>query len=692
MIDGPQPNLSTADASSNAALGPAETGAAEGAPPAAHTAAAAAAEGSDSGGAPPEGGAAAAGAAEAGAADEAGGPQEPAPAGEAAAEAAPAVDQQQPESLEEEGGQEVPLQEGAEPPRGGGETEEGQTQPETETRPQQASLEGEGTQPDAAEEQQEQSQEQQQQQQQMQMQQEQGQGQGGQPTPQQDEQQQADVGQKELQRPAAPEPSPFFVGGLRAIDVEVDCGPGVPCRLLRVEIDVSEARAPPFIGGFRARGSGATFHHAATQAPAAPPPPPPRPPRACRETQTVRRAAAAAQTLREAGTQMARPGLLLDESGDRVVGARTYITAREVVARREAAALTIQRFARGLAGRRRAARARRQKAEREAFLGEREGRRAEEAEATHRREVERRMHPLRRADFEVLAAELEAWRRAETARIKGAGLEPGKEQEALRLLLAREARLLQTMDRLRVNAAHEGRDAAAHRALGAMAGPRAWELRNGSKASRGGVGSGGFAGVLVHTPATLRAAALHALYRGLLLPDLPPDERLDLLLHVKWSVGPGGGARGASGGGGGGGGGGAGGAGRGEPGGGAVHAGGGGGEGGGCGRLGCEKLAREICQLADREADLLNRGRAPATMEGLRRRLAALFLDFCESPACNPAAAEAASPGCRPRGAGGGGGAAAAPGPAGEVFVYAEPERGEAAAAAPPPLGPGVRA
>jgi hypothetical protein len=38
------------------------------------------------------------------------------------------------------------------------------------------------------------------------------------------------------------------------------------------------------------------------------------------------------------------------------------------------------------------------------------------------------MHPLRRADFEVLAAELEAWRRAETARIKGAGLEPEEEQ------------------------------------------------------------------------------------------------------------------------------------------------------------------------------------------------------------------------------------------------------------------------
>jgi hypothetical protein len=96
----------------------------------------------------------------------------------------------------------------------------------------------------------------------------------------------------------------------------------------------------------------------------------------------VRRAAAAAQTLREAGTQVVRPGVVLDEGGDRVVRPRAYVTAREVAARREAAAVTIQRFARGLAGRRRAGEARRQKAEREAFLAGREGRRAAEAEAT----------------------------------------------------------------------------------------------------------------------------------------------------------------------------------------------------------------------------------------------------------------------------------------------------------------------
>jgi hypothetical protein len=40
--------------------------------------------------------------------------------------------------------------------------------------------------------------------------------------------------------------------------------------------------------------------------------------------------------------------------------------------------------------------------------------------------------------------------------------------------------------------------------------------------------------VLVHTPLTVRAAELQQLYRGLMLSALSLDERLDVLLHVKW--------------------------------------------------------------------------------------------------------------------------------------------------------------
>jgi len=45
-----------------------------------------------------------------------------------------------------------------------------------------------------------------------------------------------------------------------------------------------------------------------------------------------------------------------------------------------------------------------------------------------RREVERRTHPLSKADFALLASELEAWRQQQTGAIKSAGLDPMEEQ------------------------------------------------------------------------------------------------------------------------------------------------------------------------------------------------------------------------------------------------------------------------
>jgi hypothetical protein len=110
---------------------------------------------------------------------------------------------------------------------------------------------------------------------------------------------------------------------LQAIDVEVDCGPGLPCRLVHVVIDVSSISAKPYMGGYRHKGTGTTLHHAATQTAKAPPPATGKgslSQKLERTTQTTYWAASSAQTVREAGTQMARPGLLLDVSGDRWEG------------------------------------------------------------------------------------------------------------------------------------------------------------------------------------------------------------------------------------------------------------------------------------------------------------------------------------------------------------------------------------
>jgi hypothetical protein len=115
--------------------------------------------------------------------------------------------------------------------------------------------------------------------------------------------------------------------------------------------------------------------------------------------------------------------------------------------------------------------------------------------------------------------------------------------------------------------------------LRAMSDPKLWKRNDGRYTE-------------VHTPFTTRAKELMDLYNGLRLPFLSTDERLDVLLHTKWTVK----------------------------------------------EFDCN-LTREIVDLIDREADMLNRGRSESSLEGLRKRLSNLFLQFIETPEFNPEAA-----------------------------------------------------
>ena len=83
----------------------------------------------------------------------------------------------------------------------------------------------------------------------------------------------------------------------------------------------------------------------------------------------------------------------------------------------------------------------------------------------------------------------------------------------------------------------------------------------------------------VHTPCTTRAKELFDIYNGLKLRSLSLDERLSVLLNTKWTV-----------------------------------------------KEFDTELTREIVDLIDREADMLNRGRAETSLDGLRQRLRNLFL------------------------------------------------------------------
>ena len=69
----------------------------------------------------------------------------------------------------------------------------------------------------------------------------------------------------------------------------------------------------------------------------------------------------------------------------------------------------------------------------------------------------------------------------------------------------------------------QNRDSKIKGKLESMAQPKVWQQTDGETTT-------------VHTPFTTRAKELMDLYSGLRLPLLTVDERLDVLLHVKWTA------------------------------------------------------------------------------------------------------------------------------------------------------------
>ncbi|KAL3137905.1 Protein phosphatase 1G [Trebouxia sp. C0009 RCD-2024] len=361
-------------------------------------------------------------------------------------------------------------------------------------------------------------------------------------------------------------------------EVHVLEGPAAEVKTVTVLIDVTQKQPKAYSGGYKDKRNGTLYHNADCQTDnqlvAGP-----RAQRAERQCQTVEVKQRSAQTCREAHVQMARPDLLLNTAQDKILAARPYVSASEVWAVKEKSAATIQRFTRGWLARKRVSFMLREARQGSAAASRAAAQTAEHEAAYKRREAERRLQPRSPADFALLHSELEAWRLAETARIKSAGLSPEDCHQALAHLLHQGTKLLQSIDRMQGEADVVRREQKVAQALSQMAHPKSWPLSNG--------------GLLqVHTPATTKAGELRGLYRGLQLQGLPAAERLDVLLHVKF-----------------------------------------------CAKEFACSLTPELLQLINREADLINRGRKPSSMEGLRKRISTLFLQLIENPMFNPEAA-----------------------------------------------------
>ena len=122
--------------------------------------------------------------------------------------------------------------------------------------------------------------------------------------------------------------------------------------------------------------------------------------------------------MREFGTQMEKDDIYIDKRDDRIIYPKPYFSSEMWKRQREETTLYIQCHVRGWFARTLANNLRKQRDDKQKELLKRQEELRMQEEQKHKEEIERRMHPKKGKDFEVLYNELEAWRLNETKKIK----------------------------------------------------------------------------------------------------------------------------------------------------------------------------------------------------------------------------------------------------------------------------------
>ncbi|XP_028397889.1 IQ and ubiquitin-like domain-containing protein [Dendronephthya gigantea] len=339
---------------------------------------------------------------------------------------------------------------------------------------------------------------------------------------------------------------------------------------------IQEKNKKPFLGGFRHRLTGVEYHNASMQT-VSKKRLPPSEERFNRDTQTVDLKNQFQQTTNTTSTQMTKEGCYVSNFEDKIITPSVYVTADEHHKKILEKVIILQCYWRKWLAMNYVENLRQDRENRYAWeRKEDEIRKREKAEKL-KREWERRMNPSSKTDFDLLYAALEKWKREEIAKINE--LMNGPERKAaLACLLEQEAYLIASIGRHKSKADVENKEKRDKQFLNKAASPKRWKAFDGKITE-------------MDTPYTLRAQELRDIFNSLSMKYLTQDERLDVLLTVKHTV--------------------------------KEHD--------------C-KLTQEIIELIDREADLLMRGVKESNLEGLRQRIATLFLQYCKTPLFNPEA------------------------------------------------------
>eukprot|EP00040_Diaphanoeca_grandis_P007560 m.41383 g.41383 ORF g.41383 m.41383 type:complete len:743 (-) comp18794_c0_seq1:53-2281(-) len=379
--------------------------------------------------------------------------------------------------------------------------------------------------------------------------------------------------------PQSPTPTP-----LTHVDVIIEVTDAnsntVSTKMIKVEVEQPQQRKP-WLGGFRSQTNGIEYHNASSQTYIRTRPDDGKV-KYHREVQTKATSSGTTNdqmTVVESSTQMTSTGVFVTSDQDIIVTPRPYITAAHREAERLSAVIVLQKYVRRMRAIKYVDVLRKKKAVYAAWVIAEKERKQREEEAEYQSRIDRRTNPRTKDDFQLLYHGLEVWRQEQLETLTG--LDGAARSESLVALLQQQCHYLSAIDKLKIKADSTNRDSRIKNFFDKAAAPQQWVEQMYNKVNS------------LETPDTLRARELREVYYALNLQGLQMDERLDILLHVKLTV-----------------------------------------------QEFDTKLAKEIAELLNREADLLLRGADEANLVGLRKRIMNLFLRFCEDPLYNPIAAK----------------------------------------------------
>ncbi|XP_032404250.1 IQ and ubiquitin-like domain-containing protein isoform X1 [Xiphophorus hellerii] len=340
-----------------------------------------------------------------------------------------------------------------------------------------------------------------------------------------------------------------------------------------VEIERSHQKKP-FLGGYRHRLTGVEYHNAAVQTL-----PKKRPDRGVLVhslgIQTAELKSKLLQCSVDMSTQMTGIGCYVSCVNDKLVTLGEYVTADEYHGRRLKAVICLQSYVRRWLAQEEVEQLRRERARRLAWFDLQERKCKEEKEAQLRERRRRWMNPQTKEDFNLLYHALQKWRSEEEEQIN-CSLRGAERKAALCTLLEQEMEFIAAIGRHQINVEVINQDKIIRNFLNKAAAAHQWRSATGRLFEMDSVPD-------------VRARALKEIYDDISKFPVDQQERRRFLEKLRNTV--------------------------------MEHE--------------CQ-LVWDIIDLIDREMDLMGRDVKEHNLEGLRKRICTLFLQYIRTPAFNP--------------------------------------------------------